>query len=62
MTKRPPTFVPKRGHIPEVVAAEVLADLAAGKTYRTIADDYAVSIGWVSKLKHGKIRNSTATN
>lgn len=52
----PATFVPLRGHIPEAVVIEVLEDLKNKKTYRQIAEDYAVSLGWISKMKHGLIR------
>jgi uncharacterized protein YerC len=37
---------------------EVMADLKTGRTYRQIADDYAVSLGWISKLKRGQIRKT----
>ena len=52
------TYVPLNGHIPEAVVAEVLEDLKTGKTYRQIADDYAVSLGWISKVKRGQIRKT----
>jgi len=52
------TYVPLNGHIPEAVVAEVLEDLKTGKTYRQIADDYAVSLGWISKVKRGQIRKN----
>ena len=50
--------IPKRGHIPEAVVVEVLEDLKSGKTYRQISDDYAVSLGWISKVKRGLIRRN----
>ena len=53
------THVPARGHIPNAVVAEVLEDLKTGKTYRQIVEDYAVSLGWISKLKRGQIRKAT---
>jgi hypothetical protein len=49
-------YIPKRGHIPEAVVNEVLEDLNNNKTYRQIKEDYAVSIGWIHKIKHNKIR------
>jgi uncharacterized protein YerC len=52
------TYVPLNGHIPEAVVVEVLEDLKGGKTYRQIADDYAVSLGWISKVKRGLIRRN----
>jgi uncharacterized protein YerC len=52
------THVPARGHIPNAVVAEVLEDLKTGKTYRQIVEDYAVSLGWISKLKRGQIRKT----
>jgi uncharacterized protein YerC len=52
------TYVPLNGHIPEAVVAEVLEDLKTGKTYRQISGDYAVSLGWISKLKRGLIRRN----
>jgi hypothetical protein len=51
-------YVPNRGHIPNAVVFEVLEDINAGKTYRQIAEDYAVSIGWISKMKRGEIRKT----
>ena len=48
--------IPKRGHIPEAVVIEVLEDLNNNRTYRQIKEDYAVSIGWIHKIKHNKIR------
>jgi uncharacterized protein YerC len=53
------SFVPLRGHIPEAVVFEVMEDLKTGKTYRQIVEDYAVSLGWISKLKRGQIRKAT---
>jgi uncharacterized protein YerC len=52
------THVPLNGHIPEAVVVEVLEDLKSGKTYRQISDDYAVSLGWISKVKRGLIRRN----
>lgn len=52
------TYVPLNGHIPEAVVNEVLEDLKTGKTYRQISDDYAVSLGWISKVKRGLIRRN----
>ena len=52
------TYVPLNGHIPEAVVVEVLEDLKSGKTYRQISDDYAVSLGWISKVKRGLIRRN----
>lgn len=52
------TYVPLNGHIPNAVVFEVLEDLKGGKTYRQIAEDYAVSLGWISKLKRGQIRRN----
>jgi uncharacterized protein YerC len=52
------TYVPSNGHIPQAVVLEVVEDLKTGKTYRQIADDYAVSLGWISKLKRGLIRRN----
>jgi uncharacterized protein YerC len=52
------TYVPANGHIPQAVVLEVVEDLKTGKTYRQIADDYAVSLGWISKLKRGLIRRN----
>ena len=52
------TYVPARGHIPEAVVSEIMADLKTGRTYRQIAADYAVSLGWISKLKRGQIRKT----
>ena len=48
--------IPKRGHIPEAVVIEVREDLNNNRTYRQIKEDYAVSIGWIHKIKHNKIR------
>jgi uncharacterized protein YerC len=56
--RAPLTYVPARGHIPEAVVSEVMSDLKTGKTYRQIAEDYAVSLGWISKLKRGQIRKT----
>ena len=52
------TYVPQKGHIPNAVVEEVLQDLKGGKTYRQIAEDYAVSLGWISKVKRGQIRRN----
>lgn len=49
-------YIPKRGHIPEAIVIEVLEDLNNNRTYRQIKEDYAVSIGWIHKIKHNKIR------
>ena len=46
------------GHIPNAVVVEVLEDLKGGKTYRQIAEEYAVSLGWISKVKRGQIRRN----
>lgn len=51
-------FVPLNGHIPNAVVFEVLEDIKVRKTYRKIAEDYAVSLGWISKLKRGQIRRN----
>jgi uncharacterized protein YerC len=51
-------YVPLNGHIPQAVVCEVLQDLKGGKTYRQIAEDYAVSLGWISKVKRGIIRRN----
>lgn len=50
------TYVPLNGHIPEAVVNEVLEDLNNNRTYRQIREDYAVSVGWIHKIKHNKIR------
>ena len=52
------TYVPLNGHIPEAVVNEVLEDLRSGKTYRQVAEDYAVSLEWISKVKRGIIRRN----
>jgi non-canonical (house-cleaning) NTP pyrophosphatase len=52
------TYVPLNGHIPNAVVEEVLQDLKGGKTYRQIVEDYAVSLGWISKVKRGQIRRN----
>jgi|GEM_PF-2398333 len=52
------TYVPLNGHIPNAVVEEVLQDLKTGKTYRQIVEDYAVSLGWISKVKRGQIRRN----
>jgi uncharacterized protein YerC len=52
------TYVPANGHIPRAVVLEVVEGLKTGKTYRQIADDYAVSLGWISKVKRGQIRKT----
>ena len=51
-------YIPLNGHIPQAVVAEVLEDLKSGKTYREIAENYAVSLGWISKVKRGLIRRN----
>jgi len=51
-------YVPLNGHIPQAVVCEVLEDLKTGKTYRKIVEDYAVSLGWISKVKRGQIRRN----
>jgi hypothetical protein len=51
------TYIPLNGHIPQAVVCEVLEDLKTGKTYRQIVEDYAVSLGWISKVKRGEIRD-----
>ena len=51
-------YIPLNGHIPQAVVAEVLEDLKSGKTYREIVEDYAVSLGWISKVKRGQIRRN----
>jgi hypothetical protein len=50
------SYIPKRGHIPQAVVLEVLQDLQNNKTYRQIKEDYAVSIGWIHKIRHNKTR------
>jgi uncharacterized protein YerC len=52
------TYIPLNGHIPQAVVLEVVEDLKIGKTYRQIADDYSVSLGWISKVKRGQIRKT----
>jgi hypothetical protein len=52
------TYIPLNGHIPQAVVCEVLEDLKTGKTYRQIVEDYAVSLGWISKVKRGQIRRN----
>jgi len=52
------TYVPANGHIPQAVVLEVFEDLKTGKTYRQIVEDYAVSLGWISKVKRGQIRKT----
>jgi len=52
------SYVPLNGHIPNAVVGEVLEDLKNGKTYRQIVEDYGVSLGWISKVKHRKIRSA----
>jgi hypothetical protein len=54
--QRNSNYIPKRGHIPEAVVNEVLEDLSNNRTYRQIREDYAVSIGWIHKIKQRKIR------
>lgn len=51
-------YIPLNGHIPQAVVAEVLEDLKSGKTHREIAEDYGVSLGWISKVKHKEIRRN----
>ena len=53
---RQSTYIPKRGHIPQAVVSEVLADIKSNKTYRQIKEDYAVSLGWIHKIRNNKIR------
>jgi hypothetical protein len=50
-------YVPLNGHIPQAVVCEVLQDIKSGKRYRQIKEDYAVSLGWISKVKRGEIRD-----
>lgn len=50
------SYIPKRGHIPEAVVIEVLEDIKNNRTHRQIKEDYAVSIGWIHKIKHNKTR------
>jgi hypothetical protein len=50
------SYIPKRGHIPEAVVIEVLEDIQNNRTYRQIKEDYAVSIGWIHKIRHNKTR------
>jgi hypothetical protein len=56
MTIRNDSYIPKRGHIPQAVVLEVLQDIQNNKTYRQIKEDYAVSIGWIHKIRHNKTR------
>lgn len=53
---RESNYIPIRGHIPQAVVSEVLEDLRNNKTYRQIKDDYSVSLGWIHKVRHNKIR------
>jgi len=48
--------IPLRGHIPQAVVLEVLEDISKNKTYRQIKEDYSVSLGWIHKVRHNKIR------
>lgn len=52
----PKLVAKKRGHIPEAVVIEVLEDIKNNRTYRQIKEDYAVSIGWIHKVRHNKTR------
>jgi len=56
MTIKNELYIPKRGHIPQAVVLEVLQDLQNNRTYRQIKEDYAVSIGWIHKIRHNKTR------
>ena len=56
MTIRNESYIPKRGHIPEAVVLEVLQDLQNNRTYIQIKEDYAVSIGWIHKIRYHKTR------
>jgi hypothetical protein len=56
MTIRNDSYIPKRGRIPQAVVIEVLQDLQNNRTYRQIKEDYAVSIGWIHKIRHNKTR------
>jgi len=49
-------YIPPSGSIPTEVVLEVLEDIKNGKPYREIADDYGVSLGWISKVKRKEIR------
>lgn len=50
-------YIPPSGSIPTEVVLEVLEDIKNGKTYREIAEDYGVSMGWISKVKRKEIRS-----
>jgi hypothetical protein len=50
-------YIPFNGHIPQAVVCEVIQDIKSGKRYRQIKEDYAVSLGWISKVKRGEIRD-----
>jgi len=56
METKSDSYIPKRGHIPEAVVLEVLEDIKNNRTYRQIKEDYAVSIGWIHKIRHNKTR------
>ena len=56
MTIKNDLYIPKRGHILQAVVLEVLEDIKNNKTYRQIKEDYAVSIGWIHKIRHNKTR------
>ena len=56
MTIKDESYISKRGHIPEAVVIEVLQDIQNNRTYRQIKEDYAVSIGWIHKIRHNKTR------
>ena len=56
MTIKNESYIPKRGHIPQAVVLEVLEDIKNNRTYRQIKEDYAVSIGWIHKIRHNKTR------
>jgi len=51
-------YIPPSGSIPTEVVLEVLEDIKNGKTYREIAEDYGVSMGWISKVKRKEIRKN----
>lgn len=53
---RQSNYIPLRGHIPQAVVLEVLEDISKNKTYRQIKEDYSVSLGWIHKVRHNKIR------
>lgn len=53
---RQSNYMPLRGHIPQAVVMEVLEYISKNKTYRQIKEDYSVSLGWIHKVRHNKIR------